>query len=79
MIKNMGAADRTIRMVFALAIAALYLTGSISGTLAIVLGLVAVLFLVTSLVGWCPAYLPFGFSTRKASGGAPPRGAELRR
>jgi hypothetical protein len=71
MTTNMGTADRTIRMLLALAIAALYLTRTISGTLAIVLGVIALLFFVTSLVGWCPGYLPFGLSTRKASGGRP--------
>ena len=60
---NMGMADRVIRTVVALAIAALYFTGRISGTMAIVLGLVAVMFLVSSLISWCPAYAPFGFST----------------
>jgi uncharacterized membrane protein YkgB len=61
--KNMGTVDRTIRTLAVLAIALLYLTGRIGGTLAIVLGIVAVAFLVTSLVAWCPAYLPFGLST----------------
>ncbi len=68
MTKNMGTADRAIRTLVALAIAVLYFTGRISGTLAIVLGIVAVAFLVTSLVGRCPGYLPFGLSTRKGSG-----------
>jgi uncharacterized membrane protein YkgB len=61
--KNMGTVDRTIRTLAVLAIALLYFTGHIGGTLAIVLGIVAVAFLVTSLVAWCPAYLPFGLST----------------
>ena len=65
MIKNMGTADRVIRTLIALVIAVLYFTGKISGTLAIVLGIVAIAFLVTSFVGWCPSYLPFGLSTRK--------------
>ena len=68
MTKNMGTADRAIRTLIALAIAVLYFTGKISGTVAIVLGIVAVAFLVTSFVGWCPSYLPFGLSTRKWSG-----------
>jgi hypothetical protein len=68
MTKNMGTADRAIRTLVALAVAVLYFTGRISGTVAIVLGIVAVAFLVTSLVGWCPGYLPFGLSTRKGSG-----------
>ncbi|MBI4503045.1 MAG: DUF2892 domain-containing protein [Gemmatimonadetes bacterium] len=75
MTKNMGSADRMIRLLIALAIAVLYFTGRIGGTLAIVLGIVAVAFLVTSLVGWCPSYLPFGLSTRKPSGGPPSAGA----
>jgi hypothetical protein len=68
--KNMGAVDRGIRILIAVGIAALYFTGRISGTLAIVLGLVAVVFLVTSLVGRCPGYGPLGISTRKGPPGA---------
>jgi len=63
---NMGTTDRTIRLIIAVIIAALYFSGQIGGTVAIVLGIVAIAFVVTSLVGWCPAYLPFGISTRKA-------------
>ena len=70
MTKNMGAADRTVRIVLAIGVAVLYFTGLISGTLAIVLGVIAIAFLVTSLVGWCPAYLPFGLSTRKEPPGS---------
>ncbi len=62
---NMGTTDRVIRTVAALAIAALYFTGRISGTVAIVLGAVAAMFLFSSFVSWCPAYAPFGFSTRR--------------
>lgn len=64
MTRNMGTVDRAIRLAAVVVIAALYLTHTISGTLAIVLGIVAVVFLVTSLVAWCPGYLPFGISTR---------------
>lgn len=71
MTKNMGSTDRMIRIVVAVAIAALYFTGTIGGTLAVVLAIVAGAFFVTSLIGWCPSYLPFGLSTRKASGGPP--------
>jgi hypothetical protein len=66
--KNMGSADRLIRIVIALVIAGLYFTHRISGTLAIVLGIIAVVFVLTSLMGWCPGYLPFGMSTRKSGG-----------
>ncbi len=62
---NMGTTDRIIRIAVAILIGALYFAGKISGTLAIVLGIVAVVFLLTSLVGTCPLYMPFGISTRK--------------
>jgi amino acid transporter len=70
MTKNMGTADRVVRTLIALAIAVLYFTGKISGTLAIILGIVAIAFVLTSLVGWCPSYVPFRLSTRKPSNGA---------
>lgn len=61
--KNMGRTDSIIRIIVALAIAVLYFTGQISGTTAIVLGILAAVFLITSLVGFCPLYVPFGIST----------------
>ncbi|MCB1327512.1 MAG: DUF2892 domain-containing protein [Spirochaetales bacterium] len=64
---NMGIVDRIVRVLVAVGIGALYLTNQISGTLAIVLGVLAVVFVVTSLVGSCPLYWPFGFSTRKSN------------
>ncbi len=70
---NMGTADRVIRTLIALVIGALYFTGQIGGTVGIVLLVVAILFLVTGLVGFCPGYLPFKFSTRKDAA-APPSG-----
>jgi hypothetical protein len=63
--KNMGQTDKAIRLVVVAIIAALYFTGQITGTAAIILGIIAVAFLVTSLIGWCPTYVPFGISTRK--------------
>ncbi|MCL5801609.1 MAG: DUF2892 domain-containing protein [Gammaproteobacteria bacterium] len=62
---NMGTIDRVIRLTVVVVIVALYLGGQISGVVAAVLGIVAVAFLVTSLIGWCPTYVPFGISTRK--------------
>ena len=62
---NMGPTDRSIRLAVAAIIAVLYFTGQITGAAAVVLGIVAVLFVVTSLTGWCPGYVPFGISTRK--------------
>lgn len=62
--QNMGTVDRIIRIVAALAIAVLAYVNLISGTVAIVLGVLAVVFIATSFVGFCPLYLPFGLSTR---------------
>ena len=63
--KNMGTADRVIRTVAAIVIALLTFTGTISGTLAVVLSIVAIAFLLTSAIGFCPVYVPFGISTKK--------------
>jgi len=62
--KNMGTLDRIIRLVAVAAVIGAYGLGLIGGTLALVLGAVAVVFLLTSLFGTCPAYMPFGLSTR---------------
>ena len=61
--KNMGTADRIIRVIIAVVIAALYYTGTISGTLGIVLIVLAAVFALTSLVSFCPLYAPFGLKT----------------
>lgn len=61
---NMGTIDRVVRFIVAAVIAVLYFTGVISGTLAIILGIVAVVFLLTSIVGFCPLYYPFKLSTK---------------
>jgi hypothetical protein len=71
MTRNMGTTDRVVRTLIAVAIGILYFMGKISGTLAIVLGIVAIAFIVTSFVGWWPSYVPFGLSTRKPSPTAP--------
>lgn len=65
--KNMGTLDRIIRVSLVILIAVLYFTNVISGTWAIILGVVAVVFLLTSLIGVCPLYMPFDISTRKKS------------
>lgn len=64
MTKNMGSADRIIRLLIVAAIGAAYAFGYLSGGWAIALGAVAMAFLLTSLVGTCPGYMPFGISTR---------------
>lgn len=61
--KNMGSADRIVRVLVAVVIAALYYTGTISGTLGLVLIILAAVFVLTSLVSFCPLYAPFGIST----------------
>ena len=63
--KNMGTVDRVVRLAIAAVIAVLYFTGNLSGWAAIILGIVAVIFVVTSVVSFCPLYVPFGLSTRK--------------
>ena len=63
--KNMGNADRIIRVIIAVIIAALYFTNIITGTLGIVLLALAGIFVLTSLFSFCPLYAPFGLSTCK--------------
>lgn len=63
--KNMGGIDRVIRLIIAFVIALLFFTDVISGTLGIVLLVIAGIFLLTSLVSFCPLYLPFGIKTCK--------------
>jgi hypothetical protein len=62
--KNMGALDKSVRVAIALGVGGLYITGMISGTLAIILLIIAVIFVITSFISFCPIYLPFGISTR---------------
>jgi hypothetical protein len=63
--KNMGNMDKLIRLIAALVIVILYYTEVISGTLAIVLFVIAAVFAVTSFINFCPLYSLFGFSTKK--------------
>ena len=65
MVKNMGTVDRIVRIALAVVVAILYFTGAISGVAAIILGIFALIFVVTSFVGFCPLYVLFKFSTRK--------------
>ncbi|WP_367389150.1 DUF2892 domain-containing protein [Lewinella sp. LCG006] len=61
--KNMGNIDRGIRVIVAIIIAALYFTGTLTGTLGIVLLVLAAVFVLTSFVSFCPLYTIFGLST----------------
>ena len=62
---NMGTADKVIRILVAIVIAALFFTNVITGTLGIVLLIFAAIFILTSLFSFCPLYLPFGINTNK--------------
>lgn len=64
--KNMGTADRIIRTLAAIVIGVLYFTNVVSGALGVVLMIVAVIFLLTSVISFCPLYTLFGISTYKA-------------
>jgi hypothetical protein len=64
--KNMGTIDRAARTLAAVAVGVLYATGRIDGTLATVLAVFAVVFLVTSSIAWCPMYVALGVSTRRS-------------
>lgn len=66
--KNLGTFDRIIRLLVAAVIAILYFTDVLSGTLGIILLVLAVVFVLTSLVSFCPLYAPFKFSTRSSKG-----------
>lgn len=63
--KNMGTTDKAIRILLAIVIGVLYLTNVISGTLAIVLSILAVVFILTSFISFCPLYLPLNINTCK--------------
>ena len=65
--KNMGTADRVIRTLIAVVIGILLLNGTLSGLLGTILGLLAIVFLATSLFSPCPLYVPFKISTLKGS------------
>ncbi|MFN8274729.1 MAG: DUF2892 domain-containing protein [Flavobacteriaceae bacterium] len=63
--QNMGKTDRALRFIVAIVIGILYMNGSISGMLAGILGLLAVVFVLTGFMKFCPLYLPFGLDTRE--------------
>jgi hypothetical protein len=63
--KNMGATDRAIRVILAIIMGALYFTNTVTGTLGIVLLVLAGIFLLTSIVSFCPIYSIIGLKTCK--------------
>ena len=63
--KNMGLIDKVIRILIAVVVIALFFAKVISGALAIILLIFAGIFILTSLISFCPLYLPFGINTGK--------------
>lgn len=63
--KNMGTADRIIRVIIAAIVGVLFFTGTISGILGIILLVLAGVFVLTSMISFCPLYAPFGIKTCK--------------
>ena len=63
--KNVGKIDKSVRILVAIVIMALYYFGYISGTIAMVLLVVGAIFLLTSLLNICPLYSIFGINTCK--------------
>ena len=61
--KNMGTTDKAVRLIVAIVIAILYFTDIISGTLGIVLLVAAAIFVLTSVINFCPLYTLFGIQT----------------
>ncbi|MCX6272581.1 MAG: DUF2892 domain-containing protein [Bacteroidetes bacterium] len=63
--KNMGSIDKIVRVLIAIIFAILYFTKVVEGTLGIVLLVLAAIFVLTSIIGFCPLYFPFNLNTRK--------------
>lgn len=61
--KNMGSADKIIRIILAAVFAVLYFTGTVTGTLGVVLLVLGGVFLATSLISFCPLYALVGLNT----------------
>ena len=63
--KNMGITDKAIRLILVFIIGVLFFTNLISGTLAIVLGILGGVLMLTSFISFCPLYVFFGINTKK--------------
>ncbi len=61
--KNMGSTDKTIRLILAAVFAALFFTGVVTGILGYVLLAFGAIFVLTSVVGFCPIYALVGLNT----------------
>ncbi|RTL52621.1 MAG: DUF2892 domain-containing protein [Sphingobacteriales bacterium] len=65
--KNMGGADRIIRVILAIVFGILYFTQTVTGTLGIILLVLGAVFLATSFISFCPLYTIFGIKTCKVT------------
>jgi hypothetical protein len=70
MTKNMGTTDRAVLTLIAIVLIALIAAGEATGIWAVIAGIVAAAFLLTSAIGFCPASWPFKLSTRRTTGEA---------
>jgi hypothetical protein len=61
--KNVGNIDKVIRVLAAVVFGVLYFTGTVTGTLGLVLLVLGVVFLATSAMGFCPIYAIVGMNT----------------
>ncbi|MDL5044978.1 DUF2892 domain-containing protein [Oscillatoria amoena NRMC-F 0135] len=61
--KNMSNADRIIRLIVSAVLVGLYLSGTVTGTVGLVLVILSVVFTLTSVISFCPLYTIFGIST----------------
>jgi hypothetical protein len=63
--KNMGTVDKTIRLIVAIVLAGLYFSNIVTGTVGLILVILGAVFVLTSLISFCPLYFPFGINTCK--------------
>ena len=63
MTTNVGSFDRILRIVLALVFVGLYFSGTVTGTVGLVLVILGAVFLLTAVLGWCGLYTIFGIST----------------
>lgn len=63
--RNMSNTDRIIRIILAAIFAYLYFSGTVAGALGVILIVLAAVFLLTSIITFCPLYVPFKISTYK--------------
>jgi predicted PurR-regulated permease PerM len=63
--KNMGTVDKAVRILVAAVIIVLYALGILSGTIGLILGIIALVFIFTSFIGFCPLYTLLGLNTCK--------------